>query len=117
MTFPDGSTRQSVYDRSLNYAATELKWLSAGKWSLLKSARRGDVWFGWSGASIMPRKIRELVHDLEQAGFINRGGRGSHRNFVHPNVAKPVTLSGNTGDDAKSYQERAVRRAIEESRS
>ena len=65
----------------------------------------------------MPRKIRELISDLEQAGFTNRGGKGSHRNFVHPNVAKPLTVSGKTGSDAKQYQEKAVKRAIEESKS
>jgi predicted RNA binding protein YcfA (HicA-like mRNA interferase family) len=32
----------------------------------------------------MPRKIRKLIKDLEMAGFINRGGKGSHRNFIHP---------------------------------
>ena len=36
---------------------------------------------------------------------------------LHPNVAKPVTVSGGAGDDAKHYQERAVRRAIEESKT
>ncbi|WP_150105961.1 type II toxin-antitoxin system HicA family toxin [Rubinisphaera brasiliensis] len=51
------------------------------------------------------------------AGFRNRGGKGSHRNFVHSNVVKPVTISGKAGDDAKQYQERAVKRAIEEARS
>lgn len=65
----------------------------------------------------MPRKIRELVRDLERAGFSDRGGKGSHRNFSHPNVARPVTISGNLGADAKQYQERAIARAIEESRS
>ena len=64
----------------------------------------------------MPRKVRELVRDLEQAGFADRGGRGSHRNYIHPKVRKPITLSGQLGDDAKSYQERAVRLAIEESK-
>jgi predicted RNA binding protein YcfA (HicA-like mRNA interferase family) len=64
----------------------------------------------------MTRKIRDLVADLEEAGFVNRGGRGSHRNFVHPRVRKPVTLSGQLGDDALHYQERAVRMAIEESK-
>ena len=64
----------------------------------------------------MPPKIRELISDLEQAGFINRGGKGSHRNFVHARVAKPVTISGKLGDDAKAYQIRAVRRAIEETK-
>ncbi len=65
----------------------------------------------------MPPKIRELIADLERAGFVNRGGRGSHRNFLHPGVGKPVTISGGLGDDAKQYQIRAVRLAIEESSS
>jgi predicted RNA binding protein YcfA (HicA-like mRNA interferase family) len=64
----------------------------------------------------MPRKIRELVRDLERAGFVNRGGKGSHRNFEHPTGAH-TTLSGKLGDDAKSYQEREVKRVIEESKS
>ena len=70
-------------------------------------------WFG-KGLHV-PKKIRELMADLETAGFVNRGGKGSHRNFVHPGVARPVTLSGKPGDDAKRYQERAVKLAIEES--
>lgn len=41
---------------------------------------------------VAPRKILELVADLQTAGFEDRGGKGSHRNFVHPNVAKPVTI-------------------------
>jgi predicted RNA binding protein YcfA (HicA-like mRNA interferase family) len=65
----------------------------------------------------MPRKIRELIRDLERAGFVNRGGKGSHRNFEHPKVSRTVVLAGKEGDDAKSYQEIAVRRAIKESQS
>ncbi len=64
----------------------------------------------------MPRRIRDLIRDLEHAGFVNRGGRGSHRNFIHPNVAKPVVISGQLGDDAQHYQEKAVMVAIEESK-
>lgn len=64
----------------------------------------------------MPRKVRDLIRELESAGFMNRGGKGSHRNFVHPEVLKPVVISGNPGDDAKRYQERAVKAAIEELR-
>ena len=65
----------------------------------------------------MPPKVRELIEELERAGFSDRGGKGSHRNFVHPNLAKPVTISGKSGGDAKNYQVRAVRRAIEESKA
>jgi len=64
----------------------------------------------------LPPKIREIIAELEKAGFLNRGGKGSHRNFVHPKVTKPVTLSGNPGDDAKRYQVRAAEQAIEESK-
>ncbi len=62
----------------------------------------------------MPRKLRDLIRELTRAGFVERGGKGSHRNFVHPNVARPVTLSGSDGDDARRYQEKAVRLALKE---
>ncbi len=62
----------------------------------------------------MPPKIRELIAELKEAGFVDRGGKGSHRNFVHPKCRKPVTISGKPGDDVKHYQVRAVRLALEE---
>lgn len=65
----------------------------------------------------MPRKIRELIRDLERAGFTNRGGKGSHRNFRHPKVMRSVVLAGKEGSDAKEYQEKSVKRAIEDSKS
>lgn len=64
----------------------------------------------------MPPKIKQLVKDLKEAGFVNRGGKGSHRNFVHPKISKPVTLSGKLGSDALFYQEIEVKRAIKESK-
>lgn len=64
----------------------------------------------------MPPKVRDLVGDLTRAGFIDRGGKGSHRHFVHPRTLKPVTISGQLGDDARQYQLKAVHQAIEESR-
>ena len=54
----------------------------------------------------MPPKIRTLIADLERAGFVD----------VHPGVKMPVTISGNPGDDAKRYQIRAVREALEEAK-
>ena len=65
----------------------------------------------------MPSKVRELIVELERAGFVNRSGKGNHRNFVHPNMVKPITISGNPGDDAKHYQVRAARLAIAESKT
>jgi predicted RNA binding protein YcfA (HicA-like mRNA interferase family) len=63
----------------------------------------------------MPRKIRQLIKDLEKAGFTNRGGKGSHRNFLHEK-GFTLTISGKLGDDAKSYQEKIVRQRIEEAK-
>lgn len=64
----------------------------------------------------MPRKIRELIRDLEDAGFVDRDGKGSHRNFEHAKGIR-VTLSGQSGDEAKPYQAKEVKRAVEESQS
>lgn len=61
----------------------------------------------------MPRKVRDLLRDLENHGFVNCGRKGSHGNYRHPSGAN-ITVSGKPGDDAKPYQERAVRTAIEE---
>ena len=35
---------------------------------------------------------------------VNRGGKGSHGNFVHPKVFRPVTIAGNLGDEADRYK-------------
>ena len=61
----------------------------------------------------MPRKIRELLRDLERAGFLNRGGKGSHRNFEHA-CGSRITISGRPGDDVKPYQEQEVKRKVDE---
>ena len=60
----------------------------------------------------MPRKIRQIISDLEKHGFINKGGRGSHRNFVHLNYPYVVVISGKTGDVVKQYQEKEMKKAI-----
>jgi predicted RNA binding protein YcfA (HicA-like mRNA interferase family) len=62
----------------------------------------------------MPRKIRELIQDLLSVGFVDRGGRGSHRNFLHPKCPYPITISGKAGEDAKPYQEKALKLALRE---
>ena len=63
----------------------------------------------------MPRKIRELIRELERAGFVNRGGKSDHRNFAYSKGIR-LTLSGQSGNDAKLYQEREVRKKIQESK-
>lgn len=60
----------------------------------------------------MPRKVRQLIAELERAGFINRGGKGSHRNFFHA-TGKVITVSGKPGDDVPHYLEKQAHRAFE----
>ncbi|MBZ9713729.1 type II toxin-antitoxin system HicA family toxin [Deinococcus multiflagellatus] len=59
----------------------------------------------------MPRKIRELIRDLERAGFELKRTRGDHRQYRKGRT--PITISGGLGDDAQKYQEKAVQNAIE----
>ncbi|MDA3874806.1 MAG: type II toxin-antitoxin system HicA family toxin [Kiritimatiellae bacterium] len=64
----------------------------------------------------MPKKVRELLSELKRAGFVDRGGKGSHRNFTHPKGLK-ITISGKASQDAKRYQEREVEKALQEVQS
>jgi len=64
----------------------------------------------------MPKKIRKLIKDLKMAGFVNRRGKGSHRNFIHVSGVV-LTISGKSGDDAKPYQEKLVRQKIKEAQN
>ncbi len=61
----------------------------------------------------MPRKIRELIAELAKAGFILKPGKGSHRKLTHPK-GPVVIISGAPGDDAKTYQEKDIRKAIDQ---
>jgi predicted RNA binding protein YcfA (HicA-like mRNA interferase family) len=61
----------------------------------------------------MPPKIRELIRELKAAGFEDRGGKGSHRNFRHPAGVR-LTISGAASADAKPYQQKAVQLAVEQ---
>ena len=60
----------------------------------------------------MPRKIRQLIKDLEKAGFEFEPGKGSHRKFRHPLTTEVVVISGQLGDDCRPYQEKDVRNAL-----
>lgn len=60
----------------------------------------------------MPRKIRQLLAELRGAGFTKIHQVGSHRKFEKNGIK--VQVSGNAGDDAKSYQEKQVKKAITE---
>jgi predicted RNA binding protein YcfA (HicA-like mRNA interferase family) len=57
----------------------------------------------------MPRKIRQLKADLQQAGFRAVSGKGGHTGWRHPLLPDKLTLAGHDGDDAKPYQEKQLR--------
>ena len=61
----------------------------------------------------MPRKVKELIKDLKQAGFYEISGGSSHRKFTHVDYSGAVTVSGKLGSDAKTYQEKQIKQAIE----
>ncbi|MSR08372.1 MAG: addiction module toxin, HicA family [Gammaproteobacteria bacterium] len=61
----------------------------------------------------MPPRIRELIRSLTGAGFADCGDKGRHRNFKHSNGVR-ITVSGSPGSDAKPYQEKAVKAAVEQ---
>ncbi|MBW4690376.1 MAG: type II toxin-antitoxin system HicA family toxin [Lyngbya sp. HA4199-MV5] len=46
-------------------------------------------------------------------GFSELPGKGSHTNWIHALYAGKITVSGKDGADAKRYQEKEVREAIE----
>lgn len=65
----------------------------------------------------MPRKIRQLKADLRRLGFNEDtvGGKGSHSKWTHPLLPGiTIVLSGRDGDDARHYQERDVRDALDQ---
>ena len=51
---------------------------------------------------------------LRKAGFQEIPGKGSHTNWIHRFYLGKVTISGKDGSDAKAYQEREIKQAIEE---
>jgi hypothetical protein len=63
----------------------------------------------------MPRKIRQLKADLRKVEAYQISQEGSHTKWKHPLVSSvTVILSGHDGDDAKPYQEKAVRDLLRE---
>ena len=62
----------------------------------------------------MPRKLRDLISDLKNAGFVQFPGRGSHRKFKSTKGTVVILSGHHEGEDAKPYQEKQVRKAIED---
>jgi len=44
-------------------------------------------------------KVREIIQELERAGWIQIRQTGSHRHFKHSTNSGSVCVAGNLGDD------------------
>jgi len=73
---------------------------SSRRWRLSWVRDPGSSQIRIQESGIIPHNVRQLIADLENHGFVNRGGKGSHRNFLHSNGVK-ITLSEVPGDGAK----------------
>lgn len=63
----------------------------------------------------MPRKLRQLLRELRDAGFDEFPGRGKGDHAAWRHLLAPrnkLTIDGRPGDDAQPYQEKQVRAAI-----
>ena len=60
----------------------------------------------------MPIRILTLIQDLESINFVNKSGKKGYRNYQHPDGIN-ITICGNNKQEAKQYQIKDVRRAIE----
>ncbi len=60
----------------------------------------------------MPKKLKVLLAELEAAGFVSCGGKGSHRNYVHPSGYR-LLVAYHSGE-AKRYTQRDIEKAIQE---
>jgi predicted RNA binding protein YcfA (HicA-like mRNA interferase family) len=47
----------------------------------------------------MPMKVREVIDQLQLAGWVLVATRGSHRQFKHPHQPGRVTVAGKPSDD------------------
>lgn len=58
-------------------------------------------------------KVRDLIHQLESAGWRLKTTKGSHRQFLHPEKGMVVTVPGQPGKDVPVGTLRAILRSAE----
>jgi predicted RNA binding protein YcfA (HicA-like mRNA interferase family) len=59
----------------------------------------------------MRPRIRELIQELEVAGFLSRSAKGNRMNYRHP-AGVNITILGEPGDTAKHYLINDIRNAL-----
>lgn len=63
----------------------------------------------------MPRKIRQVLKAYKKAGFfvVHGAGKGDHRKLKHEKFSGSIILDGKEGSDARPYQEKQLKQALE----
>jgi predicted RNA binding protein YcfA (HicA-like mRNA interferase family) len=69
--------------------------------------------------SLVPRKIRDILKDYYDAEFfvVKGAGKGDHRKLRHEKYSGSIILDGKDGDDCRQYQERDLKKALNQLRS
>ncbi len=55
----------------------------------------------------MPLKVREVIRDLSDAGWLHVRTKGDHRVFQHPD-GRTTVISGQLGDDVRPGTYKAI---------
>jgi predicted RNA binding protein YcfA (HicA-like mRNA interferase family) len=70
------------------------------------------IWLKHPRDRFTPVKVREIVRELEEEGWLQTRQAGSHRQFRHPTKPGTVTVPGRMGDElAKGTVGSIVRQA------
>lgn len=56
----------------------------------------------------MPKKIREMIREIESDGWKEVSCEGSHRQYKHPVKRGRVTIPGKPGDDVHPKLEKSI---------
>ena len=55
-------------------------------------------------------KVRDIIREVEEGGWIQVAQRGSHRQYTHPTRAGRVTIPGHPSDDLTPFLLKSIRR-------
>jgi predicted RNA binding protein YcfA (HicA-like mRNA interferase family) len=56
-------------------------------------------------------KVRDIIREVERAGWVYQSSEGSHHHFKHPKLPGKVTVPGHDRDDLRPRTLNSIRRA------
>ena len=57
----------------------------------------------------MPKKVREMIDEIEAQGWYLKRQRGSHRQYKHPTKKGTVTIAGKPSKDLPDWEVQSIR--------